>query len=295
MAEGAAMAKSKKLPVSRKRIMIVFGVIALLGALYFVYQYLFYVKTDNAQIQADTVMIASKVPGYVQKVNVIENQHVKESEILAEIDSRDYENALAQAEAEVASMEARARDAQRSFERVSRLFKSGAVSQQQFDTAQTTARETARRLQAAQAQLAQAKLNLENTKIRAPSEGTIARKSAEDGMLASAGTPLFGFVSSKGRWVVANFKETELEDIKPGRPVDVEVDALPGRDYHGVVESISPATGATFTLLPPDNATGNFTKVVQRVPVRIRLENLSPEDINLLRAGLSAEVKVHVR
>jgi membrane fusion protein (multidrug efflux system) len=114
-------------------------------------------------------------------------------------------------------------------------------------------------------------------------------------MMAGAGQPLFGFVSSDERWATANFKETEMKGVTPGKEAEIEVDAISGKKFEGVVESISPSTGATFSLLPPDNATGNFTKVVQRVPVRVKLINLSPEDIQLLQAGLSAEVKVKIR
>jgi membrane fusion protein (multidrug efflux system) len=142
------------------------------------------------------------------------------------------------------------------------------------------------------AQVAQAELNLENTKIKAPSDGFIAKKSVEVGQLAAAGVPLIGFVDAGERWVTANFKETEISDIHPGNRVWVDVDAISGKTFTGKVESLSSATGATFALLPPDNATGNFTKVVQRVPVRIHLENLTPEDVEMLRAGLSADVKV---
>jgi membrane fusion protein (multidrug efflux system) len=143
------------------------------------------------------------------------------------------------------------------------------------------------------AQLNQANLNIENTKIKAPVDGFIARKSVEIGQLATPGVPLIGFVSSTERWVIANFKETDLDDVKVGAKVDIEVDAVGGKSFRGEVESLSAATGATFALLPPDNATGNFTKVVQRVPVRIKITGVTPEDIERLRAGLSAVVKVH--
>jgi membrane fusion protein (multidrug efflux system) len=146
--------------------------------------------------------------------------------------------------------------------------------------------------QGVQAQVDQAKLNLENTKIRAPVDGAIAKKSLELGQLAAPGVPLIGFVGDSERWVIANFKETEIEGVKAGSPVSVDVDAIGGKTYKGTVTSLSAATGATFTLLPPDNATGNFTKVVQRVPVKIKLENLTADDLELLRAGLSAYVKV---
>jgi membrane fusion protein (multidrug efflux system) len=114
-------------------------------------------------------------------------------------------------------------------------------------------------------------------------------------MVIPPGQPLFGFVESSSRWVMANFKETEITHIEKGKAVKIEVDALPGQEFKGEVESLSPSTGAVFSLLPPDNATGNFTKVVQRVPVKIKLLDLTPNDIEKLQAGLSANVSIKVR
>jgi membrane fusion protein (multidrug efflux system) len=141
--------------------------------------------------------------------------------------------------------------------------------------------------------VAQAELNLSNTKIKAPVNGFIAKKSVEVGQLAAPGVPLIGFIDAGERWIIANFKETEIEGIKLDAKVEIEVDAISGRKFEGRVESISSATGATFTLLPPDNATGNFTKVVQRIPVKIKFVNLTPEDIVKLRTGLSTFIKVN--
>jgi membrane fusion protein (multidrug efflux system) len=283
-------------PQSQKK-NVIFGlaVVALVGVSYFVYQSIFYVTTDNAQIQGKTVMLAARVSGYLTKVNVVENQKVKAGEVLGEIDSRDYENTALQVESEKSSLDARVKDAAVNERRLGELFKKGAVSNQQYDTAEATANELRRKLNALQSQVSQTRLNLEYTKIKAPSDGVIARKSAEVGMLAAVGTPLFGFVSSDERWVVANFKETEMHQIRAGEKVEVIVDAVPGKVFQGVVESKSAATGATFTLLPPDNATGNFTKVVQRVPVRISLQGLTAAEVDELQAGLSAFVKVRVR
>ena len=282
-------------PSKRKKILSAIAVVAIVVAAYMIYKGMYFVSTDNAQIQGKTVMLAAKVPGYVTQVNVAENQKVKAGTVLAQIDGRDYQNMLHQMELETESLQARVRDSERNFKRISELFSKGAVSQQQRDSAEASYRETARKIQSLETQVSQARLNVSYTEIKAPSDGVVARKSVEVGMLAPVGTPLFGFVSSEERWVVANFKETEIPEIQPGRVVDIEVDALPGRKFHGKVESLSPATGATFTLLPPDNATGNFTKVVQRVPVRIQLENLSARDIDSLQAGLSANVTVHIR
>jgi membrane fusion protein (multidrug efflux system) len=180
-------------------------------------------------------------------------------------------------------------------QRLKKLYEDQAVSKQDLDEAVARYGNLSSRLKADQAKVSQAQLNLSYTRILAPENGTIAKKSVEPGMVVPPGQALFGFVSSKERWVTANFKETQLSRIKPGQKVTVEVDAISGKKFKGVVDSIGSATGSTFTLLPPDNSTGNFTKVVQRVPVKITLLNLTPEDIGRLAAGLSAvvDVKVH--
>jgi len=247
-----------------------------------------YVSTDNAQVEAHSMMIAPKVSGYVVAVSVTEGQKVKKGDVLAEIDARDFENALTQAKGELTSLEARRKDADRNFQRLNDLFKGGAVSRAQFDSATASYSETRAKYDAAAALVNQAQLNLDNSKLRAPYDGWIAKKSVEVGQLAGAGVPVIGFVDSNERWVMANFKETDIPHIQVGSHAVIEVDAVPGKKFQAKVEAISPSTGATFTLLPPDNATGNFTKVVQRVPVKISLESLSDADKESLRAGLSA-------
>lgn len=276
----------------RKKIITGIGVLAGLGALYFLYDHIMYVSTDDAQVEAHSVMLAPKVSGYLVAVNVKEGQRVKKDEVLVEIDSRDYQNTLTQVKGELTSLEARRRDTERNYQRLTQLLKGGAVSQQQFDTANAAYSEARAKYDAIAAQVAQAQLNLDNTKIRAPSDGFIAKKSAEIGQLAAQGVPVIGFVDATERWVTANFKETQLSDIRVGANVKIDVDAISGRTFHGKVESVSSATGATFTLLPPDNATGNFTKVVQRVPVKIAIEGIEGQEIEALRAGLSANVKI---
>ncbi len=277
----------------KQRILAAVVVVVLIVICYFLFQFLTYVKTDNAQVQANTVMLAPKVSGYVLKADVNEGQKAKADDVLVELDDRDYQNSLRQLKGELEAVQAQLKDAERNFSRIQSLFKSEAVSQQQYDQTFATFSGVRAKNEALSAQVAQAELNIANTKIRAPVDGFIARKSVEVGQLATPGVPLIGFVGSTERWVIANFKETDLDSIRVGAEVDVEVDAISGRDFHGVVESLSAATGATFALLPPDNATGNFTKVVQRVPVRIKLKDLAAGDIERLRAGLSAVVKVH--
>ncbi|MBC7371751.1 MAG: HlyD family secretion protein [Bdellovibrionaceae bacterium] len=277
---------------SKKKIIIAAGVLGTLFVGYFAYQHILYVTTDNAQIEAPVVMLAAKVPGYIIDVKIVEGQRVKQGDILVQIDGRDYENTLKQVESELLSLESRRRDAEKSFSRISSLYKQNVVSSQQYDTATANYSEVKSKYQAVSAQVDQAKLNLENTKIKAPVDGAIAKKAVEVGQLAASGVPLIGFVGDSERWVMANFKETDIESIKVGSVVEIDVDAISGRKYYGTVSSLSSATGATFTMLPPDNATGNFTKVVQRVPVKIKLEKLAVGDLELLRAGLSAFVKV---
>lgn len=279
---------------NKKNLIAVVAGLAIVIAGYFVYEYVMYVSTDNAQIDGHYLMIASKVGGYVTVVNIREGQKVKKGDVLVEIDPRDYENTLRQVSGDLTAIEARKADSERTYHRINSLFSKGVVAQAQYDNAFAAYADAKARWDAVNAQVSQAKLNLENTKIRAPSDGFIAKKSVEVGQLAAPGVPLIGFVDAQERWVTANFKETDLDRIRIGANVKVSVDAVDGRTYRGKVESISSATGATFTLLPPDNATGNFTKVVQRVPVRVHLEDVTDKDLEDLRVGLSADVKVSV-
>jgi membrane fusion protein (multidrug efflux system) len=278
----------------KKILKVLVPIIAVIGT-YFIYDTLFWIGTDNAQIHANTLILTARVSGYVTQVNAEEGQRVKAGDILVEIDAKDYQSKTKQSENELGSTEARAHDAELNYKRLQNLYEAGAVSLQQRDSAFATYQELARKLKAQKNQLELSEHGLTDTQIRAPSDGIIARRAAEVGMLANPGTPLLGFVSNQSRWVVANFKETDLSRLKVGQPVKIAVDAVTGKTYHGEVEAFYPATGAIFALLPPDNATGNFTKVVQRVPTRIKFLDLKPEDTDLLKAGLSVVVDVKVR
>ncbi|WP_413558659.1 HlyD family secretion protein [Bdellovibrio sp. HCB209] len=278
----------------KKQLMIGAGAVVVVGAAIFGYYEWSHVSTDNAQIQAHTLMLSSKVPGIVIEVLVNDNEQVKEGQVLARIDSQDYKNNVKQAEADLEGVKAKLHDAETNYKRMADLLRQNVVSRAQYDNAEATFRELSKRVQAIQAQVSTAQLNASYTEIKAPKDGRIARKSVEPGMVIPPGQPLFGFVEGSTRWVIANFKETEITHIEMGKPVNIEVDALPGKSFRGEVESLSPSTGAVFSLLPPDNATGNFTKVVQRVPVKIKLLDLSEKDIEKLQAGLSANVSVKV-
>lgn len=143
------------------------------------------------------------------------------------------------------------------------------------------------------AKIEQTKLKLSYTRIFSPQAGRIGKKNVSEGQYVQAGTPLFSIVNDTTYWIVANFKENQLKKLYPGKEVDVEVDAFPDVKIKGTIESLSEATGAKFSLLPPDNASGNFVKVTQRVPVKILINNIN-QYRNMLRAGLSLYVSAEI-
>lgn len=281
-------------PALKNALLASAGLILFLIFCHFIYEEYAYVSTDNANIQAATTLLSARVSGTIVRAEVQENQKVRAGQLLAEIKPDDYINYVEQAAADMESLAAELKAAQLNFKRTLDLFHKGAISRERLDSSEAQFKSLDQQLKSAQAQVAQAKLNLSYTQITAPSDGQVGRKSFEVGMMATPGQPLLGFVAGKDRWVVANFKETDLDSIAIGRAAFVTVDAVGGKEFKGTVESISPTTGSTFSLLPPDNATGNFTKVVQRVPVRIKLTELSDAEVDRLQAGLSVEVKIRV-
>jgi membrane fusion protein, multidrug efflux system len=388
-------------PKSRRRF-IVIGVIALLvvGALLFWWHSTYYEDTDDAQVNGHLIQISSRIAGQVIKVNVDENQSVNKGDVLVELDPKDFQVAVQQAEANLQSAEAsyeaakvnvpvtsintgsvlssagadvhgstaqiaqaeRQLDAAKArvveaqanatksaadLERYKPLVEKDVISKQQFDAAvavadankaalveaqanviagedavrvardrlaqseaslknaqtapQQVAIQKAKADQAAavvaqaQAQLDQARLNLSYTKIIAPQAGIVTRKSVEINQNLSVGQNMMTLVSLDDIWITANFKETQLEHMHNGQPVVIEVDAYGGRKYDGKISQIGGATGSVLSLFPPENATGNYVKVVQRVPVRIDLTKPEQNADHLLRPGLSVEPKVTVK
>ncbi|MCE9890810.1 HlyD family secretion protein [Kluyvera intermedia] len=146
----------------------------------------------------------------------------------------------------------------------------------------------------AKSKLDQALLNLEYTVVRAPITGTVANRRARIGSWVAGGTQLVSVVPVSGLWIDANFKESQIAGMKPGMKAEIRADVLRGNVFHGYVESLAPATGATFSLIPVENATGNFTKIVQRVPVRIAIDK-TDQLAQILRPGLSVTVSVKER
>jgi membrane fusion protein, multidrug efflux system len=354
-------------------------------------------NTDDAQIAADMVPVATRVAGAVARVHIKENQQVKRGDLLIEIDPSDYDARVQQAQAELATAQAQAAAAEAQVEIVEATSKGGlasakaalsgstagvqsagaqvaaahadlarsdaelkkaeidldrartlrqanAVPQERLDSAQIAfdaaraakaqaeaqvalaedSRRSAEsrvgeargkvsqsapvapqiaaahanadlsqaRIRSAEAALALAKLQLSYTKITAPADGYASKLTVHEGQLVTMGQPLIELVPV-ATYVIANFKETQVGRMHVGQPVEIKVDALPGQTFQGKVESLSGGTGASFSLLPADNATGNFVKVVQRVPVRVAW--VSPPGDGTLRAGLSADVTVDVR
>ena len=381
----------------RRALMIIGGVggVVTLGVVLYLLLNLGKESTDDAQIDADVVPLAPHVSGQVVAVPVVENQMAKKGEVLLQLDDRDYQARVAQAQAELESVRAQAQatDAQvavaeasargaltqaeanligsgrsvsgsraqleqaratlasrqadlklaeANIERARELQKANAIPQQQFDQTQAqyssakagvnaaqaavnAASDQLRRaesqvneaegrvvvtrpvdaniavatansayqharVKSAEAALVLATLNLEWTRIVAPGDGTVSRITAHPGALLATGQTVAQFVPVQ-KYVTANFKETQIGKIHPGQPADVDVDTY-GKTLHGKVESLSGGTGARFSLLPPDNATGNFVKVAQRIPVRIALDAVPSSMV--LRAGQSVVVTVHV-
>jgi membrane fusion protein, multidrug efflux system len=393
--------KQPEEPKSRRRFIII-GVVAVLvvGAVLFWWHSTFYEDTDDAQVNGHLIQISARIVGHVVKVNVDENQYVDAGTVLAEVDPKDFEVAVAQDEANLQSAEASYEAAkvnvpvigintgsnlrsagadvsgatatvaqtqkqleasqagvaqaeanniksQLDLQRYTPLVEKDVISKQQFDAAvaaadgnkaalaqaqanllaaqdgvriardrattadaalnyaktapqqvaiqKARADQAAAQVEQARAQLEQAKLNLSYTKIVAPVAGIVTRKSVELGQNVSVGQNMMTLVSLDDIWITANFKETQLEHMRAGQPVVVTVDAYGGRKYDGKITQIGGATGSVLSLFPPENATGNYVKVVQRVPVRIDITDPKENADHLLRPGLSVEPKVRVK
>jgi membrane fusion protein (multidrug efflux system) len=272
-------AQAKKKPkVNRQTIFTVLGICLAIGTAWFIYESWKYESTDNAYVTGHLHSVSPRISGVVQEVRVKDNQKVKQGDVLVTLDPADYQ-------AQFNEVKASTDQAQSDFERVNQLAGTKAISPQDLDKAKTD-------LAAAKARLQTAQLQMDYTSIVAPASGVIGRKNVEAGNRVQPGQTLMVIVQDDV-WVVANFKETQLAGIKEGMPVLLEVDAVPGKKFTGHVESFSPASGNQFALLPADNSTGNFTKIVQRVGVKITFDEESIKDYrDRIRAGLSVIVKV---
>ncbi len=310
----------------------------------------FLVSTDDAYVEAHSVLISPKVSGYLSDAPVDDNQPLKAGEVLARIDPRDYQTALDQARANVAAAQAAidtlnqqigqqmlvveqsrhqvASDrgaltfSQQDFQRYTQLAKDGygtvqrsqqaqadisekdagmqhdiavvSAAERQIGVLKAQVTQAAAKLAQQQAMEHQAELNLSYTIITAPVDGTLGVRTLQVGQYVQAGTQLMAVVPLQAVYIVANYKETQLTDVRPGQPVTIEVDTYPGAKVTGHVDSVAPASGQEFALLPPDNATGNFTKIVQRIPVKIVVD-ANDALANLLRPGMSVEPTIDTK
>src|SRR6266852_3467696 len=289
-----AAAADPAAPRSGRRKLVLMGIVTLLAlaaAAYGVHYFLvgrFFVSTDDAYVRANSTTLGARVSGHIAAILPGDNAVVRAGEVIFKIDDGDYRIAV---------------DASRATFEVSEAGRDQGMAavksaQAAYDAARdnvevTRAQQAEARAQLAELQtsLAKAERDLDFTTVRAPVDGTFSNRLVNTGDFIVVGQRLGNVVPLNDVFIDANFKETQLKRIRPGQPVTISVDAYGHRKFAGVVDSISPAAGSVFTLLPPDNATGNFTKIVQRLPVRIRV----PKDVarqNLLRAGMSVYATV---
>ena len=355
--DAASAAEPKQSLLKRRGVRIVIlgvAIVALvLGASWFANFWMvgrYQQSTDDAYVQADAVIVAPKVAGYVEKVFVADNQAVKAGDALFSIDPRDYRSQVAQAQAQIdvakasaeglrpqiaeqlaavdgararlVSAESDLRFAKTIRDRYEALAATGAESRETFaekrsqyeraeaalaarkaDLVSAQRRVTTLQAQITQAgaqaegsvaQRAAAEVDLGSTVVRASIAGRIGNKTVQPGQFLQPGTRTMSIVPLEQLYITANFKETQVGLMRPGQPVKIEIDALEGVELHGKGESFAPGTGAQFSLLPPENATGNFTKIVQRIPVRIAVD-AGPETRALLLPGMSVHVSVDTR
>jgi membrane fusion protein (multidrug efflux system) len=260
--------------------LVVIGLILIvLGTIYYIYSS-HHATTDDAYTTGHIHNISSRVAGTVIAVLVDDNEFVKQGQVLVKLDPRDYQVKVDQARADY--LNAKAND-----DRILLVKGNGAISQQDYDQSQAT-------LLVDKAKLDDASDQLTYCEICAPADGYIGAKAVELGNRIEIGGQLMDVV--QGAWVVANYKETQLGKMLPGQRVAITVDAIPGHKFYGWVDSFSPGSGTIFALLPSDNATGNFTKIVQRVPVKIVFDPASIVGYeSRLVAGLSVEISVDLK
>ena len=319
---------TRKLPVKKRYLGVFAAIIAVIFFAYWLYDISGYETTDDAYVETTTVSVSPKVSGQIVKVLVKDNQQVKAGDVVAVIDRIDYQVKLDQANAAYekallnqqnayANLNAANSEielARKDVERYENLYKAGAVSKQTLDKAKTYYEAVqARQITAEQAifskdnsKVADAELNVlkaqkqaaalayDYTEIKAPIDGTVSNKRVEVGMMVQPGTPLFVIVPNNV-WVVANYKETQLEKMKAGQDVDIKIDTYPHKVFKGRVDSIQRASGAKSSLFPPENAVGSFVKIVQRIPVKIVFdEEIDPEQYTII-PGMSVVPKVNIR
>lgn len=274
---------------------IIIGFLAVSLVIYFgmkIYDF-FYVSTDDAYVNANVVQIAPRITGQVVALYVTNNQYVHKGDKLFDIGDESYKAAVAKAYAQFQINQANLVNARNLTNRSNSLVVNKYVSQQENENVRTAQETAEAALNLAKATLDQANLDLGWTHVTAPASGWVTNVSLQVGDVVGANQPLFALISDSQFWVDANFKETELTNIAANQYAAIYVDMYPGHKFEGKVQSISGGTGSAFSLLPPQNATGNWVKVTQRVPVRVVVMKTDPEFP--LRIGTSASVRISLR
>jgi membrane fusion protein (multidrug efflux system) len=236
------------------------------------------IKTVDAQIEAAKVNVWRATQDYQRYENLIKDHSITQQQF------EQAQAAKETAERQLQVLQQQRNQASRQTAAVSSQSNATAV---QVNLANSTIRQR-------EVDVENAKLNLSYTAVTAPADGVASKVNVQAGQFIQAGQATFSIVQDNELWVVANFKETQFNNLQPGQRVTIEVDAFPGHDFEAKVASFSPATGSRFSLLPPDNASGNFVKVVQRLPVRIEFTNAQDPLIKHLRAGMNVNVDVHL-
>ena len=306
----------------KKRVIVpsVTAIIFLICGIFYAVHTVYYKSTDDAFIEGHVITVAPRVSGPVMKLNIDDNQEVKKGDLLLEIDPNDYQAKLKETRAKLDEAKAALINsenqvtktlsdleyAQADFERYSKTFERGISSKQEYDSslnkltaAQSNSKSAKARydeltasIKRLEAEVEQDELNLSYTKIYASSDGRITNRSVEQGNYVQVAQPMFSIVPEK-MWIVANFKETQLANMKPGQPVQIKIDTYGGKKFQGKVDSIQRSTGARASLFPPENAVGSYVKIVQRVPVKI----VFTEDISKYNIvpGMSVVPEVKVK
>lgn len=294
-----------------KRIIIpvvVFAVVAAVGGYYWNTQVRPYDRTDDAYIDADRVSISSKIMGRITELAADEGDTVTVGEVLVRLDDADLRAQDAQVKASIVSAEESVKlarinvsKAEDDFRRAQKQYTDRILSEEQYEHARK-ALETARaqlsialaQVGAARAQRGVIETNLRNTQIASPMSGVVAKRFVLTGDVVQPSQPILAVYDLAHVWVTANFEETKLGSMTIGAPVDITIDAYAKERFRGTVAQLGASTAAQFSLIPPNNASGNFTKVTQRVPVKISIDReAGSQDERPLLPGMSVEVRVH--
>ena len=302
-------------PLFRKKRVIIPLFIVLIGAViggYYWYMNMQdYVSTDDAYVSANSVAISTKMLGRIVYLGTDEGDTVRTGQILVRLDDHDLRAQEASAKAGLALAQEsipleqvqvdRAKD---DFRRAQVQYKGGVTTKEQYDHAQKTLEAAQAQLSIAKAKIAAARSQLgvveselQNTVVASPIDGVVAKRWVLTGGVVSPGQPIFTVYDLKDLWITANLEETKLGHIHLNDPVEIDVDAYPGVSFAGRVFEIGNFTASEFSLIPPDNASGNFTKVTQRVPIKISVQDPASDSTSepVLRPGMSVEVSIKVK